>query len=50
VWQSNDALTCFDDFFDIGVCFVEVGAGKGMRLDPEIDVTGQFPEQEISMQ
>jgi hypothetical protein len=45
--RSKDALARFDDLFDIGVRLVEVGAGKGMRLDPQIDVAGQFSEQDI---
>ena len=43
--RSKDALARFDDPFDVGVRLVEVGAGKGMGLDPEIDVAGQFSER-----
>lgn len=45
--RSKDALARFNDLFDVGVRLVEVGVGKGMGFDPEIDVAGQFSEQDI---
>jgi len=47
VRRSKDALARFDNLFDVGVRLIEVGAGKGMGLNPEIDIPAQFSEKDI---
>ena len=36
VLNLNDPFTCFDYFLNIRVCFIKVGSGKRVRLNPQI--------------
>jgi len=45
--DSEDAFTRFDDIPYIRVIFVKVRSGKGMRLNPGIDIPAQFSQLDI---
>ena len=46
-WRSGDAFAGFDNLFDVGIRLIEVGAGKRMGFNPQVDIPAQFSEKNI---